>query len=262
MVMDKDSWEWEGEFSYIMITLLFIMSACYVALRGYVSFNVLTCGATVRLRKSLHEKKTSSTTERVKQDFSCIPVSCPQCCVAVTLTPPLVAILPIRALLSIQSLKPVCLIGQGRWWWWGVPLALFSPSLPECFSLTVCDSCTDDCSHTLSPPVGDHIPFLLNSTSHPPFPSDRSAPLVQEAYETLGTFIFKQTPCSIAILSAALACLQAWHRMFGISLTSNFTMHAWLWLRQLHAFVCSDRWGTDLTSLHLHVLCSTESVCS
>lgn len=172
-------------------------------------FPSMTCGATVRLRKSLHEKETSSSTERVKQDSSCIPVSCPQCCVAVTLTPPLVAILPIRALLSIQLLKPVCLIGQGRWWWWwGVLLALFSPSLPECFSLTVCDSCTGDCSHTLSPPVGDHIPFLLNSTSHPPFPLDRSAPPVQEAYETLGTFIFKQTPCSIPILSAALACLQ------------------------------------------------------
>lgn len=129
-----------------------------------LSSNVLTHGASVRLPKTPHEKEVSSSTERVKQNFSCIPLSCPRCCVAVTLTPPLAPVLPIRALLSIQPLKLVCLIGRGRWWW-GVLSAFFSPSLPECFSLTVCDSCTGNCSHTLSPPEVDHVPFLLNSTS-------------------------------------------------------------------------------------------------
>lgn len=82
-----------------------------------LSSNVLTHGASARLHKTPHEKEMSSSTERVKQNFSCIPVSCLHCGVAVTLTPPLAPLLPIRALLSIQPLKPVCLIGQGRWWW-------------------------------------------------------------------------------------------------------------------------------------------------
>lgn len=90
------------------------------------------------------------------------------------------------------------------------------------------------------------------------FPSDRSAPPVQEAYETLGTFIFKQTPCSIQILFCCTTLSAAWHRMFGILLTSNFNMHASLCLRQLHAFVCSYRWGTDSWLLCTCMCCAAQ----
>lgn len=56
------------------------------------------------------------------------------------------------------------------------------------------------------------------------FPSDRSAPPVQEVYETLGTFIFKQTLCSIQILSTALPCLQRGTECLGFyRLTSSCT---------------------------------------
>lgn len=186
-----------------------LLWVCCVALRGCHPLFLIHGVTWWGFVKPPHGKDVSSSaSSRVKQNFSCIPPSCPHCCVAVTLTPPLAPVLPIRALLSTQPLKPVCVIGRGRWCW-GVLSAFFSPSLPECFSLTVCDSCTGNCSHTLSPPEVDHIPSVSPQLYLTPLlPSDGSAPRVQETYETLGDFIFKQTPCSIHILSAALPCLQ------------------------------------------------------
>lgn len=34
IIMEKDNWEWEGQFSYNVTTLHFIISVCYVALRS------------------------------------------------------------------------------------------------------------------------------------------------------------------------------------------------------------------------------------
>lgn len=162
--------------------------------------DVLTHGASVEV---------SFSTERVKQNFSCIPLSCNRSCVAVTLTPPLAPVLPIGALLSIQPLKPVCVIGRGRrWGGGGGPLSLLlSPSLPECFSLTVCDSCRGDCSHTLSPPEVDHIPLLLYSTSAHCSPQIGLLPLSRKHTGHWGLSFLNRLPVLFKS-SAALPSLQ------------------------------------------------------
>lgn len=71
-----------------------------------------------------------------------------------------------------------------------------SPSL--CFSLTVCDSSWEsDCSHTLSPPMEDHIPH--SPPPHPtplsplqsPTPTPPSLPHLQDSTWDCGNFYFQ-----------------------------------------------------------------------
>lgn len=104
---------------------------------------------------------------------------------------------PIRFLSSIQPLKPGgsdwtekggLRAGRGR----GVPRRL-SPSL--CFPLTVCDSSwMGDCSHTLSPPMLDHIPSLLHPpppTSPPPSPPGQHMGLWELLFPNRLVFMLK-----------------------------------------------------------------------
>lgn len=136
----------------------------------------------------------------------------------------------------------------------GGPLSLFSLSLSSLMFLI--DSMWQLHgrlqSHPFSPKgrcrclspgsTSPHCPPQIGLPPPPPHPTSRTA------HETLGTFISKQAPCSIQLLSSPLHCsalAAAWSRMFGILLTSNFNMCRSLCLRRLPAFVCSYRWGTD-----------------
>lgn len=146
----------------------------------------------------------SSSTERVNQHLptSLLPAS--HHCVAATLRPPPSPTQPIRFLPSTQPLKPDVSdwmgkgglhAGQGR----GVPHSLFlSLSPSECFSLTVCDSSwMGDCSHTLSPPMVDHIPRLPHLTPPHHSPPTLLLPTSRTAHGTVATFIFKRTPFQV-----------------------------------------------------------------
>lgn len=128
-------------------------------------------------------------------------------CVAATLRLSPFPTQPIRFLPSTQPLKPGVSdwceegglwAGQGGG---GGPHSLFlSVSPSECFSLTVCDSSwIGDCSHTLSPPMVDHMPRLPHPI--PPFPSDPPPSLLQDSTWDRGNLYFQADcfSCSIRL---------------------------------------------------------------
>lgn len=137
----------------------------------------------------------SSSSERVNQRLltSLLPASLQH--LAAKLSPPPSNHIPVlhpapegRWIWLDRERGTACKAGEG-----GFLTASRSCSPSLCFSLTVRDSSwIVDCSHTLSPPMADHIPSLPHLTlplqTHP-------LPLTfRTAHGTMGTFISKRTP--------------------------------------------------------------------